>query len=232
MKLFKITALSFVFVTSAASLSTMAAETARIMVKGSIVPTACSISVDGSVDFGHLTENELKGKTQEQNAYQLGYKPVNFNIQCDAAAKVALSAQADNLAAGSATIGVTSHVSDTEKSTHTKVGQLASLGQIDGKDMGYFTASLASATLDSTSADLISSQDGGTSWQAISEADNHVMYQDGSVFYGWGKGSSPREATNIAGVINISAAIVPELVENMKDVIRFNTNTTLSLQYL
>ncbi|MCL1027977.1 DUF1120 domain-containing protein [Serratia silvae] len=232
MKLFKMTALSLVFATSVASLSAMAAETAQITVKGSIVPTACSISVDGSVDFGNLTESELKGKKKEHNAYQLGYKPVNFNIQCNSSAKVALSAQADTPVTTSLTASVVSYVSDTDKTIRNDIGQLASLGLVEDKEVGYYSVVLASATLDSKSAEFISSKDGGVNWTAVSNAEGHLMYQDGSALHSWGTETSPQAATDISGVINISAAISPAIVENMKDTISFSTNTTLSLQYL
>lgn len=232
MKLFKLTTLPLILATSAVSLPVMAAETAQIMVKGSIVPTACSISVAGSADFGNLTENELKEKSKVLNAYQLGYKPVGFNIQCKSAAKVALSAQADTPVSGNPTIGVVSYLSDTDKALRAEPGQLASLGALEGEDIGYFTVMLASATLDSKDAELISSKNGGSSWSAVSGTAEHLMYQDGSVFHGWGKDAAPQEATNISGIMTVSAALNVKVVEELKDVVNFNTNTTLSLHYL
>lgn len=232
MKLFKIAALSLAVATSAGSLSAMAAETAQITVKGAVFPSACSISVVGAVDFGNVKKNELREKPKEQNAYHLGYKPVDFNIHCNSAAKVALSAQADNPPAGNITMGVTSFISDTDKTLQSAPGQLASLGVLDGQDIGYFTVAIVSAALDSKNADLISSEDRGSNWQKLSGTSTHVMYQDGSKFYGWGKDSTPQEASDIAGVINISAALDAQIVDTMKDAINFNTSTTLSLQYL
>lgn len=232
MKLFNITALSLVLATSAASFSVMAAETAQITVKGAVVPTACSIAVVGSVDFGNLTENELKDKKKELNAYQLGYKPINFDIQCNSAAKVALSTQADTPPSGPSTMGVVSYVSETEKTTKAQTEQYGNLGLFEGHDIGYFTASLVSVTLDDKNSELIFSQDNGSNWQTVSGTADNVMFQDGSSFYSWGKSSAPQDATNIAGVINISAAIDAKLVDNIKEVLNFNTSTTLSLQYL
>lgn len=225
------TALSLAFASSVASLSAMAAESAQITVKGSIVPTACSISVDGSVDFGNLKESELKGKPKEQNAYQIGHKPVNFNIQCNSAAKVALSAQADTPVLKALTTGVVSYINDAEKTTRSDIGQLASLGTSEDKTVGYYTVALESVTLDSKDTEFLSSKDNGSNWTAVANSDSHLMYQDGSVLHSWGT-DTPQGATNIAGVINISAAISPDVVDNIKDTISFNTNTTLSLQYL
>ncbi|CAM3872876.1 DUF1120 domain-containing protein [Serratia silvae] len=232
MNVFKITALSLVIATSAGSLSAMAAETSQITVKGAVFPSACSISVDGTADFGNLKKNELKEKPKEQNAYHLGYKPINFNIHCNSAAKVALSAQADTPPTGPSTIGITSYISDTEKTLQSLPAQLASLALIDGEDIGYFTVALASVALDGKNAELIFSQDNGGSWQAVSGPRTHVMYQDGSVFHGWGKDTTPQEASDISGVITISAAVYPEIVDKMNDAIRFDTGTTLSLHYL
>lgn len=230
MKMFKITALSLVI--SASSFSVMAAETAQITIKGAVFPSACSISVAGSVDFGNVKINELREKHKEQNAYHLGYKPVDFNIHCNSAAKVALSAQADTPPTGSPTIAVTSFISDTDKTLQSAPRQLASLGQLDGQDIGYFTVAIISAALDSNNAELISSENHGSSWQQIGNATTHVMYQDGSRFYGWGKDSTPQEASDITGIINISAALDPIIVDEMKDAINFTSNTTLTLQYL
>lgn len=229
--MFKITVISLVIATSASSLTAMAAETAQIKVKGAVFPSACSISVDGSVDFGNVKKNDLQGNSS-QNAYQLGYKPVSFNIQCSSSAKVALSAQADSPAVGKPGMGVISHINETEKTLRAESGQLASLGQVDGKDIGYFTVALASATLDSQNSELISSQNNGGSWQTVSGVTDHLMYQDGSGLHSWGKGNVPLEATNISGVITVSAALGTAVVDELKDAINFNTNTTLSLQYL
>ncbi|CAI1929788.1 TPA: DUF1120 domain-containing protein [Serratia fonticola] len=232
MNMFKITALTLAIATTACSLTAMAAETAQIMVKGAVFPSACAISVDGSVDFGNLKKNELQEQTKNQNAYQLGYKPVGFNIQCKSAAKVALTAQADTPVSGNPTMGVVSYLSDTDKALRAEPGQLASLGALEGEDIGYFTVMLASATLDSKDAELISSKNGGSSWSAISGTAEHLMYQDGSVFHGWGKDAAPQEATNISGIMTVSAALNVKVVEELKDVVNFNTNTTLSLHYL
>ncbi|MGF6192699.1 DUF1120 domain-containing protein [Serratia sp. 2723] len=232
MNVFKITALSLAFATSAGSFSVMAVETSQITVQGAVFPSACSISVDGSVDFGNLKKNQLAEQSKLQNAYQLGYKPVSFNIQCNSAAKVALSAQADTPISGAITMGVVSHINETENTIRTEPGQLASLGVIDGQDIGYFTIALASATLDSKDAELLISQNNASSWSAVSTAADHLMYQDGSVFHSWGKDTTPQEATNISGVVTISAALNTTVVDELKDTINFNTGTTLSLQYL
>ncbi|WP_411753866.1 DUF1120 domain-containing protein [Serratia sp. (in: enterobacteria)] len=232
MNMFKITALTLAIATSAGSLTAMAAETAQITVKGAVFPSACAISVDGSVDFGNLKKNELQEQAKNQNAYQLGYKPVGFNIQCNSAAKVALSAQADTPVSGTPTMGVVSYLNDNDKALRAEPGQIASLGALDGEDIGYFTVMLASATLDSKTAELISSEDNGSSWQGVSGAAAHMMYQDGSVLHGWGKDTAPQEATNISGTITVSAALNLKVVEELKDTVNFNTNTTLSLHYL
>lgn len=232
MKAFKITALSLAIVTSFGSLSVMAAETAQISVKGAVFPSACSISVVGAADFGNLKKNELKEQSKEQNAYQLGYKPIDFTIHCNSAAKVALSALADSPSTGKEPFGVTSYISDTDKTLQSLPGQLASLGQLDDKTIGYFTVALASATLDSKNAELIFSKDHGSSWKSVSGVNDHLMYQDGSAYLGWGKDSTPQAATDIAGVITISAALNTNVVDELKDAINFNTGTTLSLQYL
>jgi hypothetical protein len=232
MNVFKMTALSLALATSAASVAAMSLETSQIAVKGSVFPSACSIAVDGSVDFGTLKKNELAEQSKSQNAYQLGYQPVSFNIQCSSAVKVALSAQADMPIAGKPPMGVVSHISETESTIRTEAGQYASLGEIDEQHIGYFTLALASATLDSKDAKLISSKDNGSSWSAISSVADHLMYQDGSRFHGWGEGTTPQEATNIAGVLTISAALDIKMVDELKDTIKFNTGTTLSLQYL
>lgn len=89
-----------------------------------------------------------------------------------------------------------------------------------------------SAALDSNNVELIFCENHGGSWQQIDETSTHVMFQDGCRFDGWGKDRAPQEASDIAGIINISAALDTTIVDAMKDAINFNSNTTLSLQYL
>lgn len=60
MNMFKITVLTLAIATSASSLTAMAAETAQITVKGAVFPSACAISVDGSVDFGNLKKRAAR----------------------------------------------------------------------------------------------------------------------------------------------------------------------------
>ncbi|CAM3872853.1 DUF1120 domain-containing protein [Serratia silvae] len=232
MKVFKMTVLSFALVASAGSLSAMAAETAQITVKGAVIPAACSISVDGSADFGNLADSAQPRQAKNHMAYHLGYKLISFNIQCDSTVKAALYAQADNLPTAQSPFGVTNYISEIKKTIRTDNGQIASLGLLDDQDMGYFITMLASATLDGESAELMFSKDNGVHWNAVTELDDHVLYQDGSVLHSWGSGITPQEATNISGVIKISAAIDPKVVDELKDAVNFNTGTTLSLQYL
>ncbi|CAI1527103.1 DUF1120 domain-containing protein [Serratia fonticola] len=232
MNVFKMTALSLALATSAGSFSVMAVETSQIAVTGSVFPSACSLSVDGLADFGNLKKTELAEQSKLQNAYQLGYKSVSFTVQCSSAAKVALSAQADMPISRSITMGVVSHINETENTIRTEPGQLASLGEIDEQDIGYFTIALASATLDSKDAKLISSKNNGSTWSAVSSVADHLLYQDGSGSHSWGENSTPQEATNISGVITISAALDTTVVDELKDTINFNTGTTLSLHYL
>lgn len=230
MNVFKITTLSLALATSAGSFSAMAVETSQIAVKGAVFPSACSISVDGVADFGNLKKNELEELGRPY--YQLGYKPVNFNIQCTSTAKVALSAQAEIPAPESHLMSVTSYISETEKTLSSTPEQRGSLGLIDGHDIGNFTVALVSATVDGIKSKLIFTPNGKSSWKTVTGVKDYLMSQDGSVLHSWGKDATPQEATNISGVIHISASIDARTVDNMKDSINFNSGTTLSLQYL
>ncbi|MFI8416700.1 DUF1120 domain-containing protein [Serratia sp. NPDC078593] len=234
MKMFKMTALSFVLITSIGSFSTMAAETSQISVKGAVFPSACSISVDGAADFGILKKNELQGKNNPEDGYQLGYKPINFNIQCNSAAKLALSAQSDLLDSQTSEVNVQSYLNEAESETNSLPEQRASLGVVDGRDIGLFTVLLASVSLNDKSAEILSDNSShGSNWEVVTTKLGHLMFQDSSIMHSWGSTEGiPLEATNISGVINISAALDPKVVDVVKDAIDFNTGTTLSLHYL
>ncbi|GKX62953.1 DUF1120 domain-containing protein [Pragia fontium] len=231
MKVCKSTALFLLFVTSTCSLSAIAAESARITVKGTLAPSACAISIDGSADYGNLKIGELKEQGPEQNGYQLKHKPVNFNIQCSTPAKVAISAQADSQPATKPGFGIRSYFSDTS-TMNSEQQQLGILGMVGEQELGYFTAILASATVDGDDAELIYSDNNGSTWAADSKNVNSLMNQDGTKWHTWGKGLVPQSASNIAGIINISAAVDPKVVDEAKDAINFSANTTITLQYL
>lgn len=235
MKLLNIAKLSLVLAaTATCSFAATAAESANITVKGSLVPAACAISVDGSADFGNVKIGELKAQGPGQGllSYQLIHQPINFTVNCTPAAKVALSAQADSQPASTPNFRIKSYAGESESTINSNLEELGTLGQVGEQDVGYYTATFSSAVVDGSTAEIMSSEDNGVSWTAVKSVQERILKLDGSQWYSWGKGTTPQAVTTVAGVINISAAVDPKVVDEAKDAIAFSTNTTLTLQYL
>ncbi|WP_343554124.1 DUF1120 domain-containing protein [Pantoea sp.] len=80
---------SFSFITIAISLSAANAETdTNLAVKGTLLPLACDINIEGSADYGVIRKDMLK-----EDAYTLlDTKEVGLKIHCPASIKVAFRA--------------------------------------------------------------------------------------------------------------------------------------------
>lgn len=215
---------------SAASFSTLAAESAVINVKGSVAPVACSLDVNGSADYGTRSVTDLKLAGKQAEGYQLGIKSVPFTIQCNSSAVTSLKVVADELGAGA-----TSPVKINSPSGSTATVTLSDAAYAPLKDgeavLGYYAVGLGDFEVDGKPANRLDSADGKT-WTAL--ANKVAIAQDGHAMHSWSTDGelTPAAAETVTGIVAISAALIPDAVEGIKDTVSFNTNTTLQLTYL
>lgn len=217
---------------SAASFSTLAADSAVVNVKGSVAPAACNITVDGNADYGMKSVADLKHAGIKYEGYQLGIKSVPFTVQCNTSALTGVKVIADDLGAGSSSpvgvaspVGVNNYVAKSDSA----YAQLK-----DGETLlGYYAAAIGNFNVDGTPANRIISSTQGATWTGY---DNGLGYigQTGTNVISWSTGleAVPTAAETVTGILAISAALIPETVDAIKDNVSFNTNTTLQLSYL
>ncbi|MEI2265811.1 DUF1120 domain-containing protein [Erwinia sp. CGal63] len=222
----KVSLLSLAMAGSMASFSSLATESATVNVKGSITPAACAINVTGAADYGTVTAASVTGKEPVAGGYQLGQKTVAFNISCSRETAVAFRPQAD--AAGEAGVGVV----DNNGTTITNVAALGSLGRTATLvNIGNYYIDYNMPFVDNVAGFIIGSQD-GTTWTLTNSAFN----QDGSTLYAFrhimSGANTPEPVTNVSGNIIVSAAINPTAISELDDVLSFDTNTTLTLEYV
>ena len=224
----KVSLLSLAMAGSMASFSSLAAESATVNVKGSIEPAACTINVTGAADYGKMTPASILAKGSVAGGYQLGQKTVAYNISCSGKATVAFRPQAD--AAGEAGVGVVNN----NGTTITDVAALGSLGKTASlANIGNYYVEYGLPSLDGVDGYILGSQD-GTTWTTNNPA-TATYSQDGSMLYSFRDmlgTNSPASITNVSGNIIVSAAINPAAISELDDVLSFDTNTTLAMEYI
>jgi|GEM_PF-4069082 len=210
----KIAMLAVTSAVSFLSLPALAAESAQVNVKGTLVPTACNINISGIADFGSIVVADIATDGA------LGSKTVNYSIACNGKTSVAFSAQAD------------------EPTDNVMQG---SLGQDNNTSIGYYTINTGThADVDGESRVVLASLNNGTTWlSTIADTSFQNLRLNGSSLTTWGtvvsdqsSNGTPSTFSNVNGTLNISAFVNKALTDTLTDKLAFETNTTLTLQYL
>ncbi|WP_414147799.1 DUF1120 domain-containing protein [Erwinia sp. BNK-24-b] len=210
----KIAMLAVTSAVSFLSLPALAAESAQVNVKGTLVPTACNINISGIADFGSIVVADIPTNGA------LGSKTVNYNIACNGKTSVAFSAKADEL---------------------TNNALQGSLGQDNNTSIGYYMINTGThADADGESRVVLASQNNGVTWlSTITNTSYQNLQLDGSSLTTWGTVASDMHSngtastfSNVKGTFNISAFVNKSLADTLTDKLSFETNTTLTLQYL
>lgn len=209
----KIAMLAVTSAVSFLSLPALAAESAQVNVKGTLVPTACNINISGIADFGSIVVADIPTNGA------LGSKTVNYSIACNGKTSVAFSAQADEL---------------------TDNALQGSLGQDNNTSIGYYTINTGtSADVDGESRVILASINNGLTWAStVADASYQNLRLNGSSLTTWGVFSDqglsliPSTFSNVKGNLNISAFVNKSLADTLTDELSFETNTTLTLRYL
>ncbi|MFL9927538.1 DUF1120 domain-containing protein [Herbaspirillum lusitanum] len=202
----------------------IAANTAPMEVVSTITPAACtpSLSGGGVADYGTMSADILK----PGRITALETRSLSFTISCDAAAKISIR-MIDNRA-GSLVNGIVASGSGN--------GSLGDdfnfgLGSASGKNIGGYLIKLqpGSYTGDYRSAQLMSSADGGTSWQAWNSGE---VAKGRSFSWSSGSSNSVDAYQNIAGVLNIQPYLnKPENLSLSQEIV-LDGSATIELNYL
>lgn len=149
-------------------------------IKGTIRPTACSVSLsnDGQIDFGTVSTLTLS----ESNFTSMGNKDFSLSLICDASTKMAITAS-DNRK-GTAVPGIGKFIFANQNDAAT-----FGVGSVDGKPVGGMIVYRdQSGTGDGKGQrSVVSNNDGGT-W-ALAEASNNALAPD-TRMHAWATASS------------------------------------------
>lgn len=157
--------LSVAMLLASASGAVQAATTADISVTGTIKPTACSLTLNGTsdatVDYGVIAPGILLTSA----ITPLSVKTVPLKIECDAATTVAVNA-IDNKATTNA-ITVAVNASDAAETTTFEAARLYGLGANGSGKIGGYSLALDpnSAKVNGVDAYIAGSRNSGASWE-------------------------------------------------------------------
>lgn len=229
MKLVKLTTLTAAMAMTGMTFSALAAESATLNIKGTVIPASCNVTVTGDVDYGSLQIAELQAAGETNGGYQLGEKSSGFNIACAGSTKVALSFKADSQPAS--VPAMTPVMSGISEYTVSKLGVL---GQAGGKDVGYYAIISPAAShinVDDEEQYPLKSLTNGVSW--TSPTGNTAYDLSGTNIYSWGGASgNPVAGKNISGNFKVVAVINPDVANSVTEETKFDANTTLTVRYL
>lgn len=209
--------------------SAMAADNATLNVKGTITPAACSIDITGSADYGTIKAGDLTAAGLESGGYQLGTKRVPYKVSCDTAVRTSVTPIADNLT-DNTSIGVKF---DSQFITASELK--ASLGTVDGNDIGYYAVAMSvNALKPSSPNDMLYMTEANVGSDSFGISPVGIFNLIGAKHYTpYGNLDNPHQIfSEYSGEIFVNAVINPDVLKSLTDAITFDTNTTFTLNYL
>ncbi|MBN1085731.1 DUF1120 domain-containing protein [Erwinia aphidicola] len=217
----------------ATTASAFAADSVDVRVIGTIVPAACTptLSGGGTVDYG-----TIKADTISATDYTvLPAKEIDFSIQCDAPAKVAIKAVTGR---PGTTAGVTesSYGAAATPVSLFGMGDIAVVGLgMDGADkIGGYAVRInpGSVTVDSVAANNLRKSDSATSWTQDAYA-GMLFDPNFSRSTTWGtSGTTPVAFTNLAGKLGVQAYINKGENLDLTEPVNLDGLTTITLVYM
>jgi hypothetical protein len=211
------------------------AESIDVRVIGTIAPTACipTLSGGGTIDYG-----TIKAATLAKDAITiLQEKQLDFAINCDAPARVAITAHSQRGASAVKTDGTLDEMGGYPGLFGTVSGNVSVVGLgLDGaKGIGGYGLRLAGGTMfaDGVAVDSISSLGNTTSWTTISTGSlfntvANVRYSSWAT-----KGTTtPIAFTTLAGKLGVQAYINKASELDLTKPVVLDGLTTLELVYL
>lgn len=216
-----------VLIASAMLVSVVGANAIGFGVSGVINPSSCTITLSGSglADYGTLIAATVKGYTQTfPSLYDLGDKPLNYNVACSAPTKVAFSfidAQAGKVMTG-------------DSNDASRYGLVN--GSTGTTTIGHYELIVNTAALDGVAANAsLTTVNGGSAWSLSGPTGRAANFAAPGYTVGFIKAAgtaTPDAATTIAGVMNFRTRVSKALVDAATTPITLNGAGTLSLVYL
>jgi type 1 fimbria pilin len=205
--------LAALIVCTAAAPAVQAAEEVTLSITGSVIPGACSVSLQNpNVDFGTIRAEELS----ETGMTEFGPVTISYTTTCPSARAVGVSWM-DNKAG----------------TAYTDAAEHFGLGEHNGRKIGYYfmVHHGKSDDSDGTLGDLLNSEDNGTTWttapqwMAKANGQNMMTYaQDGTTL--------PAAHERHTGRFYLTAFIAPIKDLDLSENIVVEGNATMSLTYL
>lgn len=213
-----------------------AANDVSLQVSGNVVPTACTpaLSNSGEVDFGSISASSIRHPATGNNLVQLGSRKITLTVSCDAAAAVGFR-MVDNRAGSAVVLASSTYIVNPNAGglnfTESYFG--FGLGKTNGKNTGTYTviADTATVTIDGVNADVIFSEDSGSSWRTGS---NYITQRPEAarILTAATKGSaSPALFNEMVIPLKISAGMQPSSVLGFDEIV-LDGSATMSLVYL
>lgn len=215
--------------------SLAAAPAAELKVTGTIVPSACQLTLDnnGLVEYGKIPTTTLNRNTFTP----LALKGMYFNIKCEAPARVAILAKP---ARGVSAVNKDGALGELADSGITLGGinvpgkaTAAGLGLHNSKGIGGYALVIHPTfhKADNKAVKLILS-DNTVSWAGVSTI-QPMFYESRTLHFSWSSdGKQPSSHTNFVGAFQIQAYINKSTELDLSKEVKLDGLATLELFYL
>ncbi|WP_083457643.1 DUF1120 domain-containing protein [Herbaspirillum hiltneri] len=206
--------LLFAFTPLLLSTNAHAADTAELVVKGTIRPSACLASFPGNsvIDFGTIkSDPQLKERFKD-----LPSQRIDMRISCDGPTKIAVKAI------------------DNREATREKdipgidAGDHFGLGLYRGKSIGGYVVRFGTAVADGQSVGILGRPNGSAAW---SSSTLRNLRQDGSQV-SFGAGSTPVAFSELVAGLDISAKLSRVAYQLLADDIQLDGSISIEMLYL
>ena len=200
------------------------AQSVDLKVTGTITPAAClpTIAGGGTVDFGKINASDLNQTSPTSFSEHRG-----FQIACDAATKVAIKIT-DNRS-DSRVVGI---VPGAPAVPEVHFG----LGKAGTTNIGSYVIGLPMLenTADGNPADILKSEDGGSTWTAYGISGNILAKNSTVGLYSWASrgGVQPIALENLSTTLVVLAAVDRGSNLPLGDEITLDGSATIELVYL
>lgn len=213
--------------------SLAAAPAAELKVTGSIVPSACQLTLgnNGLVDYGKIPSTTL-----QRNAFTiLRGIDVGFNIKCEAPARVAITAKSGRGASAVNKEGALGELADpgiTLYGVASGKASSAGLGLHNDKGIGGYVMAVHSGNFkaENNKVKLILS-DNSVNWTVIEGF--YPAFSESIQYFSWSSdGKQPSSHTTFSGIFNIQAYLNKSTELDLSKEVKLDGLATLELFYL
>lgn len=213
--------------------SLAAAPAAQLKVTGTIVPSACQLTLsnNGLADYGKIPSTTL-----QRNAFTiLGGKDVSFTIKCEAPARVAFTTKSGRGVSAVNKEGALSELADpgiTLYGVASGKAAAAGLGLHNDKGIGGYMISLYPPDFkaNNNKAKLLSSGD-FFKWTVIDGF--YPVFSESIQYFSWSSdGKQPSSHTTFSGFFRIQAYLNKSTELDLSKEVKLDGLATLELFYL